>query len=146
MKKLFLLALVACMHNTAFSQQDRIQAVSAYLKVKDALVDSDATAVLVLTAELSAKVNVLIGYEALKKSVAALSAQKNLEGQRKAFAPVSSDIWSLVKTTQGHSRDLYYQYCPMKKTYWVSNEADIKNPYYGASMLKCGKVSDKKTR
>jgi len=30
----------------------------------------------------------------------------------------------------------------MKKTYWLSNEAAIKNPYYGNAMLNCGNVTD----
>jgi len=37
---------------------------------------------------------------------------------------------------------LYQQYCPMKKSYWLSKDAAIKNPYYGKQMLTCGKVSD----
>ena len=31
----------------------------------------------------------------------------------------------------------------MKKAYWVSQESEIKNPYYGSSMLSCGKVIEK---
>jgi hypothetical protein len=31
-------------------------------------------------------------------------------------------------------------YCPMKKANWLSSSATIKNPYYGNSMLTCGKV------
>jgi hypothetical protein len=29
----------------------------------------------------------------------------------------------------------------MKKAYWLSGDAAIKNPYFGSSMLTCGKVS-----
>ncbi|MAQ74933.1 MAG: hypothetical protein CL613_01215 [Aquimarina sp.] len=32
----------------------------------------------------------------------------------------------------------------MKKAYWLSKEKDIKNPYYGSSMLTCGKVAETK--
>lgn len=39
---------------------------------------------------------------------------------------------------------VYYQYCPMKKAYWLSMEKEIKNPYYGSSMLTCGKVIETK--
>jgi len=29
----------------------------------------------------------------------------------------------------------------MKKSSWLSNDTSIKNPYYGSSMLTCGKVT-----
>jgi hypothetical protein len=30
----------------------------------------------------------------------------------------------------------------MKKSYWLSADEAIKNPYYGNMMLTCGKVSE----
>jgi hypothetical protein len=30
----------------------------------------------------------------------------------------------------------------MKKMYWLSSEAAIKNPYYGKMMLTCGSVTE----
>jgi len=40
----------------------------------------------------------------------------------------------------------YYQYCPMafdnKGAYWISNETEIRNPYFGEKMLKCGENKD----
>jgi hypothetical protein len=30
----------------------------------------------------------------------------------------------------------------MKKANWLSNEKQVKNPYYGSAMLNCGKVVD----
>jgi hypothetical protein len=35
---------------------------------------------------------------------------------------------------------LYYDYCPMAKSYWYSTEKAIKNPYFGSKMLTCGEV------
>jgi hypothetical protein len=38
----------------------------------------------------------------------------------------------------------YYQRCPMANAgngaYWMSQESEIKNPYYGAQMISCGKT------
>jgi len=30
----------------------------------------------------------------------------------------------------------------MKKAYWLSSEAAIKNPYFGNAMLACGKITE----
>ena len=38
------------------------------------------------------------------------------------------------------STPVYVQYCPMAKGQWLSDEKEIKNPYYGNSMLTCGSV------
>ena len=39
---------------------------------------------------------------------------------------------------------VYYQFCPManggKGANWLSKENAVKNPYYGAQMMTCGKV------
>ncbi|MBA4058359.1 MAG: hypothetical protein C0490_26815, partial [Marivirga sp.] len=41
---------------------------------------------------------------------------------------------------------LYLEYCPMANNnegaYWLSNEKEIKNPYFGDKMLKCGSVKE----
>ncbi|RYF87461.1 MAG: DUF3347 domain-containing protein, partial [Chitinophagaceae bacterium] len=40
------------------------------------------------------------------------------------------------------SQPIYLQYCPMKKASWLSSEKQIRNPYYGSSMLTCGEVTE----
>ena len=41
---------------------------------------------------------------------------------------------------------LYIQHCPMadqeKGADWLSREKEIRNPYFGKSMLTCGEVTD----
>ncbi|RYG53246.1 MAG: DUF3347 domain-containing protein [Chitinophagaceae bacterium] len=37
-------------------------------------------------------------------------------------------------------KPVYLQYCPMAKASWLSNENEIRNPYYGTAMLTCGEV------
>jgi hypothetical protein len=55
-------------------------------------------------------------------------------------------MWKIVKNNSEIRESVYYQYCPMKKMYWLSKEETIKNPYYGSKMLTCGNVSDKKVK
>jgi hypothetical protein len=41
-------------------------------------------------------------------------------------------------------KTVYYQFCPMMNdgngAYWLSETRDIRNPYYGESMLTCGET------
>ena len=52
------------------------------------------------------------------------------------------NIFALVKGLKANENPVYQQYCPMAKAYWLSDNATVKNPYYGKSMLTCGKVSE----
>ena len=146
MKKTILFFAIALFQITAFAQQENENVVNAYIKVKDALVKSDNKAATAASAELLTAVSALKGQEELKKATAHFSEQSDLEKQRAAFATVSTSVWGLVKDSKELNQSLYYQYCPMKKSYWVSTEEKIKNPYYGAQMLTCGKVAEKKLK
>ena len=53
---------------------------------------------------------------------------------------------TLVKGGKLSAGALYLEYCPMANNnegaYWLSNEKQIKNPYFGDMMLKCGSVKE----
>ena len=71
-----------------------------------------------------------------------IAATDNLKVQRKAFSELSTEMEALLrgKITSGK---LYKDFCPMALNggaYWLSSIEDIRNPYYGAQMLSCGKV------
>ncbi|MBL4605871.1 MAG: DUF3347 domain-containing protein [Flavobacteriaceae bacterium] len=63
--------------------------------------------------------------------------------QREHFEALSTDINDLV-VLLGTEKTLYQDFCPMannnKGAYWLSEVKEIKNPYYGASTLKCGSM------
>jgi hypothetical protein len=69
-----------------------------------------------------------------------ISESKDIEHQREHFASFSLNMFELAKATKLTDQPVYEQYCPMKNNYWLSNETDIKNPYYGSMMLTCGRV------
>jgi hypothetical protein len=120
-----------------------------YLKVKDALVQADTKAATTYSFALEKAIKATDSFEGKKefqKAAYNLAKERGIEKQRLAFANVSTMMWAFVNNSKDINRDVYYQYCPMKKTYWLSTEADIKNPYYGAQMLTCGNVADKKIR
>jgi hypothetical protein len=66
-----------------------------------------------------------------------------IDHQREHFALLSKDMNDLIKIF-GTNKKLYQEYCPMydqgKSGYWISDSKEIKNPYYGAEMLSCGRV------
>lgn len=67
----------------------------------------------------------------------------NIEHQREHFEMLSTDISDLI-TLLGTDRTLYVDKCPMynegKGGKWISETKEIKNPYYGSEMMKCGSV------
>lgn len=116
-----------------------------YLKLKDALVASDVTKSTQAVAELAKSIDASPEFSQksdLKKQVAAMAKTTDLEKQRAAFAPVSLTIYEAAKSQNWSNQELFYQYCPMKKSYWMSTESAIKNPYYGSKMLACGSVKE----
>ena len=69
----------------------------------------------------------------------------NIGHQREHFDMLSKDMYDLVKAF-GSSQVLYKDFCPMyndkKGAFWLSETKEIKNPYYGKSMLTCGSVKE----
>ncbi len=69
----------------------------------------------------------------------------NIEHQREHFEMLSKDVYDLIKAF-GTTAKVYHDFCPMynnkKGAYWLSEVKEIKNPYYGKSMLTCGSVKD----
>jgi len=68
-------------------------------------------------------------------------AKSDIGHQREHFKTLSKDISDMVAIT-GTKSTLYEQFCPMydKGSAWLSRSNEVKNPYYGSKMLKCGKV------
>lgn len=146
MKKSLLMLAMMLLGYTAFAQNTDI-ILDNYLKIKDALVSSDntaaANAVVAFQEALKAE-KAFSQKDGLLKGAEKMAKSSDIEKQRAAFTNVSTDMWSLLKKSSSLGQDVYYQYCPMKKSYWISQEATIQNPYFGSKMLSCGSVSDKK--
>ncbi|WP_437918881.1 DUF3347 domain-containing protein [Sphingobacterium sp. LRF_L2] len=148
MKTLVLAVILIITNSAVFAQQHTEQLLNSYLTVKNALIASDSKTASSAIATFHGILQSEQNFE--QKSVLLESVEKfkksgsNLEKQRASFNALSTIMWTVVKNAPKNSTSLYYQYCPMKKAYWVSKEKDIKNPYYGSSMLSCGKVVETK--
>jgi hypothetical protein len=132
--------------------------IDAYLAVKDALVTDDAASAASKSAEL---VSALKNYditssqandpeELERLQVEATSFAEKLTGgdiaaQRESFQALSVVLKDMLKIA-GTDRTLYHQYCPMYKGntggMWLSANEEIKNPLFGSSMLKCGRIEE----
>lgn len=69
----------------------------------------------------------------------------NIAHQREHLVIMSKDFYDLAKEF-GTEKPLYKVFCSMyndnKGAYWLSDNKEVKNPYYGASMLSCGEVQE----
>jgi len=63
----------------------------------------------------------------------------SIDHQREHFASLSKNLYEVLKGLKANTAPVYMQYCPMKKAYWLSESAAIKNPYYNDKMMAtCG--------
>ncbi|GGG88356.1 hypothetical protein GCM10011416_00770 [Polaribacter pacificus] len=140
-------------------QQQLAVAFNAYIQLKDALVlDKAVTAVEAepfLNALSKVSMNLLtsssdhtqwMGYAKHMKTAANLILNSDDLGvQRNEFRQLSNNMINAVQLF-GIQKKVYKQFCPManndKGAYWLSLDAAVKNPYYGAAMLNCGEVKE----
>lgn len=155
---------LAIKENSGPFNQSYATLLNAYFGLKDALVASDtakasAAALSLVAASDSLKVNEIKGDSTgviketavnftgtIKSSAQALMAEKDIKAKRREFEMIADAMWSLTRTVRYDGQKVYWQYCPMafnnKGAYWMSNEREIKNPYFGSEMLNCGSVED----
>ena len=69
---------------------------------------------------------------------------EDVEVQRNQFDFLSQAMIKSIRAFGTNDKTYYVQYCPMAKDNqgadWISTEAQIKNPYFGDKMMKCGSV------
>ncbi|MEX0998174.1 MAG: efflux RND transporter periplasmic adaptor subunit [Flavobacteriaceae bacterium] len=84
--------------------------------------------------------------EALAKSLNHVEHASDMESLRKQFNQVSDVMVAVVKSFGAPSEAIYVQHCPMANNDtgadWLSLSKEIKNPYFGSMMLRCGEVTD----
>ena len=83
----------------------------------------------------------------MNKALDAIQKAAGIETARKAFEALSNELIAVVvQFGIAESQQLYRIHCPMafnnKGADWLQADKDIRNPYFGASMLKCGEVTE----
>ncbi|MFC1887619.1 DUF3347 domain-containing protein [Candidatus Cloacimonadota bacterium] len=74
----------------------------------------------------------------LEKALMMLRSAKDIAAQREAFRELSKPMamWASMAKPAG----VYVAYCSMSPGSWLQQDEDIRNPYYGSQMLKCGEI------
>lgn len=129
----------------------------SYFEIKDALVKGDGNSASVKAKALLTAINNMEMdklednthvvwmkvLNELKEHSEHIADTKDIVQQRDHFMDLSKEIYELIKVSIPET-PTYYQFCPMandgKGANWLSKENAIKNPYYGAQMLTCGKT------
>lgn len=140
------------------AKKELLPLFNSYFDIKNALANDDAAKALAATKQFA---KVLAGinhqpfkgatheiwmkqFEALKPIAEKATALDEIAQQRENFIPLSSAVIALAKAFSPLEETIYQQHCPMadsnKGADWLSKEKEVANPYFGASMLKCGEV------
>ncbi|WP_431210465.1 DUF3347 domain-containing protein [Puia sp. P3] len=129
--------------------------LDSYYGVKDALVAGDAKAAAAKAADMKKAVDGVdmkalpskdhMAYMSLKDKLSFdarhIAESSDIAHQREHFEALSASMSAFAKQAHLSAEPVYQEYCPMKKAYWLSSDSSVKNPYYGSSMLTCGKVT-----
>ena len=126
-----------------FSNDTVQQAFEEYLAVKDALVRTDASASRKSAKNLENTLN--DSQNEIAEIAGRIAASENVNQQREIFSELTAAIDPMLKEAISSGK-IYKQFCPMafegKGDYWYSNSEQIRNPYYGDKMLKCGRLDE----
>jgi hypothetical protein len=82
----------------------------------------------------------------IRQHAEAIAGSDDIAAQRGQLDMLSESTYSLVKAFGANEQTLYYQHCPMANNdrggNWISQTSEIKNPYFGEKMLKCGETKE----
>ncbi len=128
--------------------------LQSYMDLKDALVQSDpekvqqfsqkalSTLKRVNTAAL--KGTLVNDLQELERSFMDISMTTSIDKQRQQFGQLSNLFVMIVPRLNKLAKPVYVLHCPMANNYkgsdWLSWEKEIRNPFYGDSMLTCGEI------
>lgn len=118
-----------------------------YLQVKMSLVNSDADGAKIAAANMAEA----FGEEQaeLRQLAKQMAETGELETQRELFSQFTTKVEPLFKGAVSEG-EIYKQYCPMafnnQGAYWFADVKEIRNPYFGDRMLKCGRVEETITK
>jgi hypothetical protein len=119
--------------------------VDAYLHVQSALAADRVDGVGVQAKAIETAATAL-GKDADRIAAGAkkLQAATEIAAARTAFGELSEALVGYVEKTKSDlGTDVRVAFCPMANKPWLQKEKEIKNPYYGASMISCGSFRTK---
>ncbi|MBS9523070.1 DUF3347 domain-containing protein [Litoribacter alkaliphilus] len=143
----------------AISKHSEVEQVKAfyseYLNLKNALVANDKEASDKAVQNLQGLLN-NDNFNSMEGRASAVVSQmgsslrsmdgESVEGKREELNTLSMSLFTMLKAADHGVENAHLQYCPMafndQGAYWVSDVKEIRNPYFGDKMLKCGSVKE----
>ena len=143
-----------------FHQEAVSKALKSYFSLKDALVQSDSLASQKIAEKLSQQLKSIpttleesnrrkkwaVHQSKAEDAADQISDTNQLMAQREAFENISNAFIYWFRHFNIESKAVYMQHCPMAFDFsganWISKQEEIRNPYFGDEMLKCGTVEE----
>lgn len=132
-----------------------VQVLSTYFTAQETL--SQDKDIPTLSKDLAAQAQALLNHDpgrtappewtttsqALVEAANELASRNDLNARRRAFAPVSEALRTLVSRV-ALPAGVVQVYCPMafddRGARWLQRDEVVANPYFGSAMLRCGEV------
>lgn len=115
-----------------------------YWQLQAALVESNAFGARKAALLLEEAARQVKTKQVITDKAAAILQEADLEKQRNHFSVISQELIQLVESEGIREGAAYVAFCPMamedKGAYWLTQEKEVINPYFGASMLTCGSI------
>ncbi|MBW7875941.1 MAG: DUF3347 domain-containing protein [Candidatus Cloacimonetes bacterium] len=143
MRNLVFVLLTSMFLNSSIMAQKLTETLKGYFAIQTALAADEFE-----TARTSAQ-NLLISLEEQENQDKILNIlndyikAEQIADARVSFYDLSQALISLLKEESPDSyENIFLAHCPMarkgKGAYWLQDSNAVANPYYGASMLRCG--------
>lgn len=132
--------------------------IQAYMNLKDALVEGHEERTSTFSRQFMDRLQGISGEILSGKTESFWQEQQQVLSDHALISLEAADIHekrenfvflseAMIKTLVafgGADQNVYIDYCPManndKGAYWLSSEENIRNPYFGDSMLTCGEI------
>lgn len=140
------------------SKDKYFEYLNIYLKLKDLLVNDEskkASEVSKLGMKKLLEINPFLKNSAIKDlwnkhfddlylKMKELSETQDIEKERNLFINISETNIAIIKIIGKNKHNLYIQFCSMADhnngAWWLSENKEINNPYFGERMLHCGET------
>ena len=142
-----------CVANAKAAEDAKVECsdstLAAYFEIQKALANDDFAASKAVAAALNENVSSqscgIDGKDccdAIKSSTSTIAEAKDVAIAREAFKTLSGALIARLDEQGGSDVAVYKMHCPMAfgntGGTWLQDSPDLRNPYYGAMMLKCG--------
>ncbi|MDW3212151.1 MAG: DUF3347 domain-containing protein [Reichenbachiella sp.] len=88
----------------------------------------------------------MMNLKEMNSALETISNTAETKTQKTAYASFNQALYKSVKAFGTTESTIYYQHCPMaldnQGAFWLSNSKEIRNPYFGGSMLTCGSTKE----